>query len=298
MSRKHKNNRKLPNFKAPSAPAEPPDIDEAGELAPHEKAMLSNTVQAFGEAAGQGITQLPAEFRAPALPPVSQRPPVMHLTPNVPIVPNVQNAGYHPVFKPGAGPVTAGMQKLIDQSAAMAEAGQKIGAVFFAPGAEDPGDAPVFMPADDREELAEAFEQMTTNLEVGAELFATIRQPTIHKVISFFQQEINRLLIMYGITGHIGAGKVEPLDLRGLVALTHRGQEDRHNRRALLDLCARLNISAAELTLTIVKTHLEFEAWRLGDAAAEIPELTSTPENEELWRAYLMELGLLKRPGR
>ncbi len=293
MSRKNKNNRqKLPNFKAPSAPAEPPDIDEAGELAPHEKAMLNSTVQAFGEAAGGGITQLPAEFRAPALPPVSQRPPVMHLTPNVPIVPNVQNAGYHPVFKPGAGPVTAGMQKLIDQSAAMAEAGQKIGAVFFAPGADDPGDAPVFMPADDREELAEAFEQMTKNIEVGAELFENIDKMRAVKAISFFQQEINRLLITSG-TRRIG-----PLDLRGLVALTHRGQEDKHNRRALIDLCARLNISAEELTLQHVKDNLAQEAWRLGDAASEIPELTSTPENEELWREYLKELGLIKRPGR
>ncbi len=335
MSRKNKR-QKLPPHRNPSAPMEPEDIDQEGALTPAEKAILARSVANYGEAAGAGVTELPPEYRATNVPIVR----------NVPNVPKHQNAGIHPVYVPEKSTASQGMKapalggilgavpsilppelegrryhaidpmvpsiaQQMERAAKIAEAGQKIGATFFRPGAEDPGEAgvtpfagpawhssppddsaPIFFPAEERFELACVFEQMAKNIEVGAEAFAHCDKMATVKAIAFFQQAIHNLLITSGTR------RIEPLDLRGLVALTHRGQEDKHNRRALLDLCARLDISAAELTLQHVKDNLAQEAWRLGSAGEEIPELTITPENEALWREYLIELGLQKRPGR
>jgi len=306
MSKKNHNKHRLPPVKpAPPIAAEPPDIDNEAKLSPSEKAMLNDSLASYAKASGGGVTQLPAEFKPVTLPPnvaaaVKQ------------VIDNTKEAFKPPFGIPNASPkqieaVKAAMslpantfelskttQTKINAEIEVGEAAGKLGAFFGDMMGTAAGEF-VIPDQDERLALASAFNQIANNVSVGAELFANLSQAEVSAVHLSYSQAVHNLLL----TGSIPRSQtLEPLDLRGLVALSLRGQEDKHNRRALLDLCARLDITAEELTLAQVRDSLGLEAWRLGEAAEEIPDLEINPDNEALWKAYKVELGLIKRPGK
>lgn len=246
---------------APHLPAEPPDIDELGHLSESEKAVLANTVTQYGQAAGQGVSPIPAEFKPTAdtekVKAFMQAPVSTH--------PKGIGAAMSPIKAPvSKEEVRQAMKDLSDTEELK----------------------PLFTPEGRRAYLVEDFSKLIKNIELGAPLFNGLDPFTIANVASYMQE---------ALIDYVLDRPPQSFQLPRLNPLLLRDEEDKHNRRCLLALCHRLDISAEDLTLAMLKENLAKEAWRLGESAVEIPYLEINTQNEQEWRAYKEELGLVKR---
>lgn len=251
---------------APHLPAEPEDIDEEGTLNESEKAILERTVTEFGKDKPEGISPIPAQFKASSSPVVGGLGAGASSGKTTPIV-----------FASGSGGGSAVAPSKDSIRAMMREASntEPIKQVY--------GDI-----SNRRAFLVKDLERCLTNTELGAPLFNGLDRFEVANVVSAFQEA----LIDYVLDSPLQS---QAFNLPSLNPLLLRTEEDKRNRRALLDLCNRLDISAEELTLKILKESLAAEAWRIGSDAQYIPDLELTSENEQQWRLYKEELGLVKR---